>query len=76
MYSYGILSTNEKKELSFLYENRAQCFLALGYPIYALGDTYINCEEFDINNVKRTMATAYFQLKDYPNSKMCFQNFF
>jgi len=71
IYAEGITSTNDRKELSLLYSNRAQCYLCINYPIYALGDTWISFQELDSTNIKTLlrMATAYYELQDFEMAK-------
>ena len=73
-YSKGILSTNDKKELNLLYSNRAQCYLNIDYPIYALSDTIISYQEQDSSTKTLfRMATAYYELNDYENAYNVFK---
>ena len=78
LYSQGIFSTTDKKELSLLYSNRSQCYLNLKFPIYALSDAKISFLELDNTNAKSLMriCTAYLELKDYINAMKFFHELY
>ena len=65
-YSEGILLTTDKNELLLLYSNRAQCYLNINYPIYALSDCHI-VQELNPTHIKTLvrMAQAFHTIKDY-----------